>query len=101
MSTVQTVHPTNKVMLAIFWLYVTIPLAWGVVNTISQSDEAVQVKPACAPRDQTCGAPIKLCNVRNSARDCPAPSVPLRRTEPSVPATTGTPRRRRPSSWPS
>lgn len=37
MSTVQAVHPTDKVKLAVFWLYVTIPLAWGVVNTLSQA----------------------------------------------------------------
>ena len=37
MSTTQTEHPTNKMMLAIFWLYVTIPLVWGVVNTIAQA----------------------------------------------------------------
>ena len=37
MSTVQAVHPTNKVKLAVFWLYVLIPLAWGVVNTLLQA----------------------------------------------------------------
>jgi hypothetical protein len=39
MSTAQTqpVHPTSKAKLALFWLYVTVPLAWGVVNTISQA----------------------------------------------------------------
>lgn len=40
MSTVQAAHtpqPTNKAKLAIFWLYVTIPLLWGVVNTLSQA----------------------------------------------------------------
>lgn len=31
------VHPTNKPMLAIFWLYVLIPLVWGVVNTLTQA----------------------------------------------------------------
>jgi hypothetical protein len=30
-------HPTNKVLLAIFWIYVLVPLAWGVVNTLSQA----------------------------------------------------------------
>jgi hypothetical protein len=35
---IQTVSPTsNKAKLVIFWLYVTLPLAWGVVNTISQA----------------------------------------------------------------
>ncbi|HEY2025219.1 MFS transporter small subunit [Paraburkholderia sp.] len=37
MSTVQTEHPTNKLKLAVFWLYVMIPLAWGVFNTLSQA----------------------------------------------------------------
>ncbi|WGS53996.1 oxalate:formate antiporter [Paraburkholderia sp. D15] len=37
MSTVQAAHPTNKVMLAVFWLYVLAPLAWGVFNTLSQA----------------------------------------------------------------
>ncbi|PFH20278.1 MULTISPECIES: MFS transporter small subunit [Burkholderia] len=26
---------TNKAVLAVFWLYVLIPLAWGVVNTLT------------------------------------------------------------------
>jgi hypothetical protein len=37
MSTTQTVNPTNKVKLAVFWLYVTVPLVWGVINTLSQA----------------------------------------------------------------
>ncbi|WNC92396.1 oxalate:formate antiporter [Paraburkholderia sp. FT54] len=37
MSTVQVVNQTSKVKLAVFWLYVTLPLAWGVVNTLSQA----------------------------------------------------------------
>jgi hypothetical protein len=39
MSTVhtQSVPQTSKAKLALFWLYVTVPLAWGVVNTISQA----------------------------------------------------------------
>lgn len=28
-------RPTNKAVLAVFWLYVLIPLAWGVVNTLT------------------------------------------------------------------
>ncbi|HEX7908888.1 MAG TPA: oxalate:formate antiporter [Paraburkholderia sp.] len=36
MSTTQA-HPTNKVKLTVFWLYVMIPLAWGVFNTLSQA----------------------------------------------------------------
>ena len=31
------VHPTNKPMLIIFWLYVMIPLAWGVINTLERA----------------------------------------------------------------
>jgi hypothetical protein len=30
-------HPTNKVLLVIFWTYVTVPLAWGVINTLSKA----------------------------------------------------------------
>ncbi|HEY1999761.1 MFS transporter small subunit [Paraburkholderia sp.] len=37
MSTIQTAHPTSRVKLAVFWLYVLIPLAWGVVNTLLQA----------------------------------------------------------------
>ncbi|RKR37996.1 oxalate:formate antiporter [Paraburkholderia sp. BL17N1] len=37
MSTIQTMNQTSKVKLAVFWLYVTLPLAWGVVNTLSQA----------------------------------------------------------------
>jgi hypothetical protein len=37
MSTIQAVHPTNKGKLVVFWLYVTLPLAWGVINTLSQA----------------------------------------------------------------
>ncbi len=37
MSTTQAAHPTNKAMLAIFWLYVLVPLAWGVINTLTQA----------------------------------------------------------------
>ena len=36
MSTTQA-HPTNKAKLAVFWLYVMLPLAWGVFNTLSQA----------------------------------------------------------------
>ncbi|PQV49964.1 oxalate:formate antiporter [Paraburkholderia sp. BL21I4N1] len=37
MSTIQTAHPTNKAKLVVFWLYVTLPLAWGVFNTLTQA----------------------------------------------------------------
>ena len=33
----RDVHPTNKTLLVLFWLYVLIPLAWGVVNTLAQA----------------------------------------------------------------
>lgn len=42
MSTVQSVNQTSKVKLAVFWLYVTLPLAWGVVNTLSQAMKLFQ-----------------------------------------------------------
>ncbi|MEN7529558.1 MULTISPECIES: oxalate:formate antiporter [unclassified Cupriavidus] len=29
--------PTNKALLAAFWLYVLVPLVWGVSNTITQA----------------------------------------------------------------
>jgi hypothetical protein len=31
------VQPTSKVRLIVFWLYVLIPLSWGVVNTLMQA----------------------------------------------------------------
>jgi len=34
---IQTAPGSSKVKLAVFWLYVLIPLAWGVINTISQA----------------------------------------------------------------
>ncbi|HEY3597238.1 MAG TPA: oxalate:formate antiporter [Paraburkholderia sp.] len=37
MSTTTQPHPTNKAKLGVFWLYVLIPLAWGVVNTLLQA----------------------------------------------------------------
>jgi hypothetical protein len=30
-------HPTNKPLLVLFWLYVLVPLAWGVTNTLTQA----------------------------------------------------------------
>ncbi|WP_025602477.1 MFS transporter small subunit [Burkholderia sp. WSM2230] len=42
MSTVEPVHPTNKAKIAIFWLYVMVPLAWGVYNTLSQAMKLFQ-----------------------------------------------------------
>jgi hypothetical protein len=29
--------PTNKVLLGVFWIYVVVPLAWGVINTLLQA----------------------------------------------------------------
>jgi hypothetical protein len=37
MTDQTAVHPTNKGMLVVFWAYVLIPLAWGVVNTLTQA----------------------------------------------------------------
>jgi hypothetical protein len=37
MNQPDAIHPTNKGLLAIFWLYVLIPLTWGVVNTLLQA----------------------------------------------------------------
>ena len=30
-------HPANKPAMVVFWLYVLIPLAWGVFNTLTQA----------------------------------------------------------------
>lgn len=30
-------QPTNNGLLAVFWLYVLVPLVWGVSNTITQA----------------------------------------------------------------
>ncbi|MDR5753339.1 MULTISPECIES: oxalate:formate antiporter [Caballeronia] len=30
-------HPTNKALLAVFWIYVLVPLAWGITNTLTQA----------------------------------------------------------------
>ncbi|CAM2196388.1 oxalate:formate antiporter [Paraburkholderia sp. A1RI_3L] len=37
MSNTAAPHPTNKALMALFWAYVLIPLAWGVVNTLLQA----------------------------------------------------------------
>jgi hypothetical protein len=29
--------PTNKLLLGVFWIYVLVPLAWGVINTLVQA----------------------------------------------------------------
>ena len=36
MSTVET-RSSNKALLAVFWLYVLVPLVWGVSNTLIQA----------------------------------------------------------------
>jgi hypothetical protein len=43
MSTIQTSQPASTVKLAVFWLYVVIPLAWGVVNTLLQAVKLTRV----------------------------------------------------------
>jgi hypothetical protein len=37
MIATQTAQTTSPVKLVVFWLYVLIPLAWGVVNTLMQA----------------------------------------------------------------
>jgi hypothetical protein len=37
MNESPSVHRTSPVALAVFWLYVLIPLAWGVINTLRQA----------------------------------------------------------------
>jgi hypothetical protein len=37
MNTTVETKSSNKLLLAIFWLYVLIPLAWGVTNTLTQA----------------------------------------------------------------
>jgi hypothetical protein len=29
--------PANKLLLVVFWIYVLVPLAWGVFNTLAQA----------------------------------------------------------------
>ncbi len=36
-ETSTTATPASRVRLVIFWAYVLIPLAWGVVNTLRQA----------------------------------------------------------------
>jgi hypothetical protein len=37
MNTRYEAKPSNKGLLLLFWLYVLIPLAWGVTNTLTQA----------------------------------------------------------------
>lgn len=32
-------HASSKPLLVVFWAYVTIPLAWGVINTLLQASK--------------------------------------------------------------
>jgi len=36
-NTTQTTRQTSTGSLIVFWAYVLIPLAWGVVNTLTQA----------------------------------------------------------------
>lgn len=36
-NTHAAVHPTNKLLLAVFWIYVLVPLGWGITNTLTQA----------------------------------------------------------------
>ncbi len=42
--------PTNKLLLGVFWIYVLVPLAWGVINTLHPGDEAVSLKQKVSAR---------------------------------------------------
>lgn len=33
----STAPSSNKLLLVLFWVYVLVPLAWGVVNTVTQA----------------------------------------------------------------
>ncbi|MEM5327358.1 oxalate:formate antiporter [Paraburkholderia sp. JHI2823] len=37
MTTQAAEKASNKPLMAIFWLYVLVPLAWGVTNTLTQA----------------------------------------------------------------
>jgi hypothetical protein len=37
MNTNADTKSSNKLLMAIFWLYVLVPLAWGVTNTLAQA----------------------------------------------------------------
>jgi hypothetical protein len=37
MNTTAETKSSNKPLMAIFWLYVLVPLAWGVTNTLVQA----------------------------------------------------------------
>jgi hypothetical protein len=37
MSTTVANQSSNKLLMAVFWLYVLVPLAWGVTSTLTQA----------------------------------------------------------------
>ncbi|KIG10661.1 MFS transporter small subunit [Caballeronia concitans] len=37
MATSSERGASNKALLVVFWLYVLIPLAWGITNTLTQA----------------------------------------------------------------
>ncbi|RQH03692.1 MFS transporter small subunit [Paraburkholderia dinghuensis] len=37
MNTMADTKSSNKLLMAVFWLYVLVPLAWGVTNTLIQA----------------------------------------------------------------
>ncbi|WP_296654881.1 oxalate:formate antiporter [Paraburkholderia sp.] len=37
MNTTAATKSSNKALMALFWLYVLVPLAWGVTNTLVQA----------------------------------------------------------------
>ncbi|WP_027793259.1 MFS transporter small subunit [Paraburkholderia acidipaludis] len=37
MSTTVATKSSNKLLMAVFWLYVLVPLAWGVTSTLTQA----------------------------------------------------------------
>ncbi|MEM5405162.1 MULTISPECIES: MFS transporter small subunit [Paraburkholderia] len=37
MSTQAAPKSSNNALMAIFWLYVLVPLVWGVTNTLTQA----------------------------------------------------------------
>jgi len=42
MNTNVGTKSSNKLLMAIFWLYVLVPLAWGVTNTLRQAMKLFQ-----------------------------------------------------------
>ncbi|WP_233861808.1 MFS transporter small subunit [Paraburkholderia adhaesiva] len=42
MNTTADTKSSNKLLMAVFWLYVLVPLAWGVTNTLIQATKLFQ-----------------------------------------------------------